>query len=159
MQFISESIIDQKAATVGATDDLSEYIQNLKDHQPALLAYLFSESFELLTEAEKEYTMFLVLVVWESVWSVHPEQDKIEPTAIEKAEDSNWEKLDSSKSKDFRDKLNVFFEDTPQEDLLAFVEDALTQDEEDMVSNEGREYKGALGFDQLSSPKFRHFDP
>jgi len=140
MQFISESIIDQKSETVGASDDLSEYIQGLKEHQPALLAYLFSESFELLTEGEKEYTMFLVLVVWESVWSVHPEQGKIEPTAIEKAEDSNWEKLDSSKAKDFRDKLNVFFEDTLQEDLLAFVEDALIQDEDDMISNEGRDY-------------------
>ncbi|MFT5382917.1 MAG: hypothetical protein ACI81W_000313, partial [Saprospiraceae bacterium] len=52
-----------------------------------------------------------------------------------------WEKLSENQSKGFRDKLDVFFENTSQEDLLAFVEDALVQDEEDdMISPEGREY-------------------
>lgn len=140
MQFIPESIIDQKAALVGANGDLSKYIQSLKEKQPAVLAYLFSESFDLLTAEEKEYTMFLNLVIWEAVQSVHPEQKEITPAAIEKAEDDNWVILNDTKSKDFREKLNAFFDNTPQEDLLAFVEDALAQDEQENVTDEGREY-------------------
>lgn len=140
MQFISESIIDQNAAAIGAEEDFSDYVQGLKEEQPALLAYLFSESFELLTQAEKEYTIFLTLVIWESIMELHPEQDKIEPIDIEKAEDANWEQLATSNAKDFRDKLNTFFENTEQEDLLAFIEDALTQDEEEIITKEGQEY-------------------
>lgn len=140
MQFIPESTIDQKYENIGNAESRSEYIQSLKNKQPAILTYLFSEGFELLTQSEKEYTMFLALVIWESIHSYHPDQRQITPTDIEKAEDENWAKLNESKEKEFREKLNVFFKDSPQEDLLAFIEDALVHDEDDMISNEGREY-------------------
>ncbi len=140
MQFISESIIDQKSEAIGEAENLNDYIQNLKAKQPALLAYLFSEGFDLLTQSEKEYTMFLALVIWESVHELHPDQELVDPTDIEKIEDQNWENLSDKKDQKFRDKLTVFFENTEQEDLLAFVEDALVQDEDDMISNDGREY-------------------
>jgi len=140
MQFISESVIDQKSNEIGEAENFSFFVQSLKTKQPALLAYLFSESFELLTQQEKEYTMFLTLVIWEAVQVVHPEQASIKPKMIEKAEDANWEKLNDSKGKDFRAKLDVFFQDTTQEDLLAFVEDALVHDEDEIISKEGREY-------------------
>ncbi|MFT5164780.1 MAG: hypothetical protein ACI8P3_000003 [Saprospiraceae bacterium] len=141
MQFIPESIIDQKATEIGETEDFTDLIQNLKDKQPALLAFLFSENFDLLTQSEKDFTMFLTLVVWEAVLTIHPEQEFIAPEDVEAAEEANWEKLSENQSKGFRDKLDVFFENTSQEDLLAFVEDALVQDEEDdMISPEGREY-------------------
>lgn len=140
MQFIPESTIDQKSENIGNAESRSEYIQSLKDKQPAILAYLFSESFDLLTQSEKEYTMFLALVIWESVHSHHPDQEQVSPTDIETAEDYNWEILGSSKEKEFRDKLNFFFENSSQEDLLAFIEDALVQDEDEMISAEGREY-------------------
>ena len=140
MQFISESIIDQQSTMIAIDENRSAAIQSLKNTQPAILAYLFSESFELLTQEEKEYTMFLVLVVWASIVNIHPEQGTIDPKAIEKAEDENWEKLKDIKAATFREKLDVFFKNTTQEDLLAFVEDALVQDEDEMVTKEGREY-------------------
>lgn len=141
MQFIPESIIDQKAAAIGEMEDFSDLIQNLKDRQPALLAFLLSENFDLLTQSEKDYMLFLALVVWESVQAIHPEQEFIAPEDVEKIEEENWEKLSENQAKGFRDKLDVFFENTTQEDLLAFVEDALVQDEEDdMISQEGRDY-------------------
>ena len=140
MKFISESIIDQKAAAVGATDDFSGLIESLKENQPAVLAFLLSESFDLLTQSEKDYAMFLTLVIWESIREVHPEQSAIDPQSIEKAEDENWEKISTASAKGFREKLDVFFENSPQEDLLAFLEDALMHDEDDSITKEGREY-------------------
>ncbi len=140
MQFIPESIIDQKAIEVGELSDISELIQDLKEKQPAILSFLISESFDLLTPKEKDYTLFLSLVVWKASQEVHPDQNQIDPTSIEKAEEANWEKLSDNKTKTFRNKLDIFFENNPQEDLLAFVEDALVHEEDDIVSNEGREY-------------------
>lgn len=140
MQFISESVIDQKATIVGETEDFAELIQNFKAKQPALLAFLFSESFDLLTQSEKDFTLFLALVVWESVNAIHPGQKLISAEEIEQAEEDNWEILSDSQAKGFRDKLDVFFDNTGQEDLLAFVEDALIQDEDEIISPEGREY-------------------
>ena len=140
MQFIPETIIDQQYSQIAKDEKRTAAIQSLKAQQPAILAYLFSESFELLTQNEKEYTMFLVLVVWASISEVHPEQKQIDPKMIEKAEDKNWELLKDVKAGNFRDKLDIFFENTSQEDLLAFVEDALVQDEDEMVTKEGREY-------------------
>ncbi len=140
MQFIPESLIDQKATLIGAADSFSEHVESLKSKQPALLAYLFSESFDFLTQDEKQYTMFLAIIIWASVHEMHPDQMMIDPASIDTAEDTNWAKLDETKSKIFKERLDVFFKESPQEDLLAFVEDTLTQDEEDMVTKEGREY-------------------
>ena len=48
--------------------------------------------------------------------------------------------LETVKSNNSRDRMTVFFDDSDQEDLLAFVEDALVEDDEDsVVTKEGRE--------------------
>ena len=140
MKFIPESIIDQKAEAIGKLSDFSGLVQGLKENQPAVLAFLFSESFDLLTQSEKDYALFLTLVIWESVMEFYPEVEEIDPLSIEKAEEENWEKISGVSAKEFREKLDVFFENSPQEDLLAFLEDALVHDEDDMVTKEGREY-------------------
>ena len=61
---------------------------------------------------------------------------------ISQQEEKNWEVLHASKTKDFRDRVTPFFEDYFQEDLLAFVEDALVEDEdedgEEVVTTDGR---------------------
>lgn len=57
------------------------------------------------------------------------------------AEEKNWELMNEVTAKRFRDRLDRFFEQYPQEDLLAFIEDALADDEdgESIVSPESRE--------------------
>ena len=42
-------------------------------------------------------------------------------------------------AKRFRDRMDIFFENYSQEDLLAFVEDNLVEDEDSLVTKEGRE--------------------
>lgn len=140
MQFIPESIINQQAETIGQTNDHAILIKQLKAAQPAVFAYLFSESFELLTTKEKEYTIFLALVIYHSIVSFYPEQSIISEKVIEKAEETNWELLNESKARSFRDKLDAFFDQTKQEDLLAFIEDAVVFDEDELVTKEGAEY-------------------
>ena len=61
---------------------------------------------------------------------------------IGEAEENNYEILEASTAKKFRDRLDLFFENTSQEDLLAFAEEAVLESEEDpdsLVSKEGRE--------------------
>ena len=140
MQFIPEQVIDEKASELGAAKEFSTYVQSLKAQQPALLGYLFSASFDMLTQAEKEYTMFLSLVIWASVLEHHSEQKLVSPEQISAAEEQNWQLLQDQKVKSFRDKITVFFDSAGQEDLLAFVEDSLEQDEDNLVTKEGREY-------------------
>ena len=143
MKFIPEKIIDVKAAELGQAAQglgLRDTVQHFKAAQPALLFYLFSDSFELLTQSEREYMTYLALVIWASSSEIHPDQPQIALPTIETIEDQNWEILKNASGKHFRERLDAFFENYPQEDLLAFAEDALVHDEDDMVSAEGREY-------------------
>jgi hypothetical protein len=58
------------------------------------------------------------------------------------AEEKNFEILENSTAKNFRDRLNPFFEGTAQEDLVAFAEDAVLEfdsDPEYVLTKDGRE--------------------
>lgn len=140
MQFVSESIIDKAAEAIGAKENLTEIIQEFKIRQPVLLAYLFSENFELLTQEEREYMMFLALVIWKACENTSSEIDLVSEKLIEDLEESNWEKLHKVVSRKFNERIDLLFKDYPQEDLLAFVEDALVHDEDSAITNEGRDY-------------------
>jgi len=61
---------------------------------------------------------------------------------IGEAEEKNYEMLELSAGKKFRDRLDPFFENSDQEDLIAFAEEAVLEDEDDpesLVTKEGRE--------------------
>jgi len=110
--------------------------------QPVLFAWLFSEHFELLNEDEKGYLQYLSLIAWRSIMSVNSEVEAVSEEQIGEAEEANYALLEASKAQDFRDRLNEFFEGSDQEDLLAFAEEAVLEDEdepESLVSKEARE--------------------
>lgn len=141
MTFISENIIDQITEELENSDTEFDYsVTRLEEEQPHILAYLFNENFDVLTTAEKDYLLFLSITIWRSVKKELGTIGLISEDQIGNAEEQNWEKMAAAKGKTFRERLDVFFENTPQEDLLAFVEDSLTIDEEEMtVTKEGRE--------------------
>ncbi|MEM9986922.1 MAG: hypothetical protein AAF804_17650, partial [Bacteroidota bacterium] len=112
-------------------------LANLQEEQPVLIAYIFSENHEVFTENERELLLFLSLVIWRSVQEVQ-ETPEITEGQLSTAEEANWELMTASKG-DFRSKLDPFFADYPQEDLLALVEDALAEDEDSPITREGRE--------------------
>ncbi|MCR9100981.1 MAG: hypothetical protein NXI25_13565 [bacterium] len=142
MQFISEDAIDQAVAELeGKSDAYTQGLDAMQQEQPVLFAYPFTENFEAFTAEEREYFLFLMLVVWYTV-----RKEALPPVIDEKhlseVEEANWAVMHGNKGGNFRSRLDPFFEGYPQEDLLAFAEDALTQDEEDaqaLVSREGQE--------------------
>ncbi len=144
MKFVSEKIID------AVIDELENYsdeqyevqMEAFSEAQPVLFTWLFSEHFELLNEDEKGYLQYLSLIAWRSIVKVNGEGEPVSEEQIGEAEEANYSILEESTAKKFRDRLNTFFEGSKQEDLLAFAEEAVLEDEGDpeaLVSKDGRE--------------------
>lgn len=144
MEFVPESIIDAVIEELENLPD-EQYEQRMEAFaaaQPVLMAWLFSDNFDLLNEDEKGYLQYLALILWLSIAKVNGPVEPVSEEQIGVAEEKNYEALEHSAAKKFRDRLNPFFENTPQEDLLAFAEDAVLEDEDDpdaLVTKEGRE--------------------
>lgn len=144
MKFVSEKIID---AIIDELEDFSDvqYEQRMEDFaeaQPVLFAWLFSEHFDLLNEDEKGYLQYLALIAWQSIVKVNGPGEPVSEEQIGEAEEENYEILEGTEAKKFRDRLNPFFENTSQEDLLAFAEEAVLEEEDELealVTKEGRE--------------------
>lgn len=144
MKFVSEAVIDSTIEALEAYSD-DQYEQQMEvfaEAQPVIFAWLFSDEFELLTEDEKGYLQYLALIAWKSIEQVNGPIGAVSEEEIGEAEEKNYEILEASTAKKFRDRLDSFFENTSQEDLLAFAEEAVLESEDDpesLVSKEGRE--------------------
>ncbi len=140
MKFVSEKTIDAVINQLdGLSDDAYEArVQLLADRQPVAVAWLYGESFDLLTDDEKGYMQYLALIVHESFIKTNPDVDMISEEEIGEAEEKNYTILEAQNAPKFRDRMSAFFENHPQEDLLALVEDGLLEDEE-LITKEGRE--------------------
>ena len=144
MIFVSEEVIDAVIDTLEAYSDeqYETQMETFSEAQPVLFAWLFSEEFELLNEDEKGYLQYLALIAWKSVVEVNGPLEAVSEQEIGEAEENNYEMLEASTAKKFRDRLDPFFEGSPQEDLLAFAEEAVLESEDDpdsLVSKDGRE--------------------
>lgn len=138
--FVPEQLIDTVAEELGASEGLfSVTLQEMEEGQPVLMAYLFSDNFSLFTEKEREFLLFLIIVVYESTKRVNGIPRPIIEDELSQAEEQNWTRLQTAKGRGFHEKLDVFFQDTSQEDLLAFAEDGLSDIEDGYVTKEGRE--------------------
>jgi len=66
MKLISENIIDTITEEIGSSEaNFKKTIEELGREQPAVTAYVFSENFDLFTQAEKEYFLFLAVNCWQ----------------------------------------------------------------------------------------------
>ncbi len=149
MAFVSEVVIERVLDTLATTppDRYEVLVVSFAEAQPVLAGWLVSDSFDILTEAEREYLLYLALIVWKAALEAQEVLPRVDEARISELEEHNWTILNSTQGKTFRDRLTPFFEAYPQEDLLAFVEDALAIDEfseqeelpEQVVTREGRE--------------------
>lgn len=115
-------------------------VEQFELSQPILLSYLFSEDFEVFTSDEKEFMLLLATIIFSANQEVNGTRPQIDEKAIADAEEANWAKLEGANVSRFHERLDIFFKDYEQEDLLAFVEDALADDDEDpIVTKEARE--------------------
>lgn len=141
MAFVDENIIDEVIDQLELEEGAYEAaVREMEEAQPVLSAYFWSENFELFTDDERAYLQYLALIIWKAYIKVNGSSAKISEEQISEAEEQNWARLEEVKSPVFRERAGIFFEDYFQEDLLAFAEDALLDDDEDaIVTKEGRE--------------------
>ena len=140
MAFVSESIIDEVILDLDRSEDALERADSeLAERQPAIVQFLHQEDLDLLTVLEQDFLLMLGLTIWEAARRVHPELPQIPAETLGSAEEANYARLAEATGRTFRDRLDGFFTGYPQEDLLAFVEDALLDDEDQIATPEGRE--------------------
>ncbi|HFA47889.1 MAG TPA: hypothetical protein ENJ95_02585 [Bacteroidetes bacterium] len=122
--------------------DYEQAVRDLGGRQPAVLSFLMADQEGALTDDERDFMLYLAVVIHRAVEAAGEEPLKASPEDVAEAEENNWAKMNQAKGRTFREQLDAFFKDTPQEDLLAFIEDSLTPDEEDKtlrVTKEGQE--------------------
>jgi len=140
MQKVTEAIID----------DLVEYYESVPetlvnktsqymDEYPTLLAYLEQESNHVLTDEERDLQWYIVVVCISAVLEAELEIREFTVEGLSNAEEHNWELLESAGAGTWRDRLTPFFESFAEEDLLAFVEDMVQEDEDSPITAIGRE--------------------
>ena len=144
MKFVPEDLIDTVIEDLEKYSDTQyeKHMEAFSEAQPVIFAWLFGEQFDLLTEDEKGYLQYLSLIAWSANERLNGPIGPVSEEQIGNAEEKNYEILELSHAKNFRDRLNPFFEDTPQEDLLAFAEEAVLEEEADpeaLVTTAGRE--------------------
>lgn len=140
MLFIDEKTIDLAIDAISDSDERYDAaLASLENQQAELMAYLFAEDEATFNEEEKDFLLYLLLIIWEAVRGKVEHTAPISAAAMADAEELTWEQLENSVGKKFRERLDPFFEATSQEDLLAFVEDALMDEEGTPVTKEGRE--------------------
>ena len=141
MEFIKEELIEKTVAQLGENESaFAESLKELENEQPALLSYIISEDTHAFTNTEKEWLLFAAVVIFKTLQPLIQKERMISEKEVLDSEEANWEMLQSTNSKSFRDRLTPFFEATKQEDLLAFIEDGLIlEEEDDIISSEGRE--------------------
>lgn len=104
----------------------------MSEQQPLMLAYLMSGDEEEMEEEEMEYLLYLGTVIWKAFDLAHPGLGEVIEPLLEEIEDKNAELF--SESGDEADDLMTTVEnlmgDYTQPELLAFVSDALMDDEE-----------------------------
>jgi hypothetical protein len=141
MIFIDENTIDWAVDLVLDSEDHDDELwQTIEEQQPGVLAYLLDEEQNAFTETEREYMLNLLMIMWAAIRKKDAAPTgPIDPQTLADAEERNWEKLEAQSSTKFKERIDVFFENTDQEDLLAFLEDAMLEDEESPMTKEGRE--------------------
>lgn len=140
MNFISESQIDQATEQLQSAADQDAFFKALGEAQPIVLSFLVSEDVKVLTQEEQELMYLLAAILYKAISEAHPECPMIDEETLGKIEEKNWTMMEANIRGTFSERITPFFENYPQEDLLAFVEDALVFDEDSQVTNEGRSY-------------------
>ncbi len=120
----------------GRKDYIDLDIKGFFENQKSVAAFMLSESFSMLKSEEYDLLWYMLYVI---VLSFDKGDIEIDIQQIESYEDSNWEIFNSMGNKPFREKLDFIFDTYPQEDLLAFVEDMLQNDDDNEISAVSRE--------------------
>jgi len=132
MKVITEFEIDTTIAVLEGNDEqeMVQMVEMFQVEQPDLVAYIMGGDMPLFTAVEREIMLYLSLVIWKTLEVAHFGTDikKIDASILKMEEESNWEVLDGEEDTPiFSEKIAPLYEGYDQEDLLAFVEDAIAE--------------------------------
>ncbi|MEL7377643.1 MAG: hypothetical protein AAFN65_11845 [Bacteroidota bacterium] len=137
---ISEVAIERVLERLsGGGEDFAQDLSDFGEAQPFLLNYLTQEDTEAFTQPEQELLLFAAVVVYQSILEERSEPAQVQGEAIAKREEVYYQLLQDQAKGQFADRISIFFEQSQEEELLAFIEDLLSPDEDSPVSTEARE--------------------
>lgn len=128
---IGEEIIEKKVDLV--SDNAEIKIHEFVTGEREFSGYLLGEDFKLLTEGEKETMLFIHVVLFFCLSA--NEGSTFDSEAFQEIEDNNW-KFFNEQGRSWEEKTEKIFKNYPEEDLLAFVEDMLNDDEISSLAQE-----------------------
>ncbi len=123
----------------GREEEYEDALSTMMDKHPSLVAFMTQESSQILTEEEKDLAWYIILILMETIAESGFELEHMDHQKLLEYEEANWDLLNQQRKGSFRDRISIFFVDTSQEDMLAFVEDTLEEDEMSPVTPVGRE--------------------
>lgn len=135
MDMITEAQIDK--AIEYFNDDPTLVLTKIKElaqEQPYLNPFIFQDSYSVLTKDEQEYLLYIILILYQSIKGKQEYLETMSPDDLQEAEEANWAIWEDEKASGIQEKNTVLFENTEQEELLAFVEDMVLDDEDDEES-------------------------
>lgn len=136
---IQESTIERTLNRLeSGREDFEVEFRDFAESQPDLAAFLTNEENTLLSEQEREILLFGALVIYESVNDQLVTPAPCTQAMIGQAEEANYELMPEKGA--FRDRLTPLFEDSEEEELLAFAEDLIVADadEETTIAKDAR---------------------
>lgn len=124
---VSESHINTSVDSV--SENMDRMLIDLGIEQQELSNYLLSDTFSSLSIVEKNLLLFIILVLYNAC-------DADQKAALTfndflDHEEKNWSWFEENQKSSWEDKMNTNFKNYTEEDMLAFVEDILVDDEED----------------------------
>ncbi len=133
---IPESSIEQSLLRLDDEAAVEAAMLEFVTEQPTFTQYLRTDTFELLSEAERDYLQYLALVIYGAVRAEHSSLPTLDGEAIEEWEEKVWAWLEPTVGKPMAQRLDVVFESIDQEELLAFAEDSLVDPDRDEGDDE-----------------------
>lgn len=139
MIFVSEETIDLYIERFQYEEEYTKELESLRNENEILLQFIDTSRIELLTDEEGSLLEFMAVVMYHACKDKIGKAPSITGNVLEEMEEKNWEIWNEHIKSSIKAVFDVFFIDYPQEDLLAFVEDSLQQDEDWPVSTAGIE--------------------
>lgn len=135
MKEVKDTIIDEIIESLDTFEEIYDnYVQDFVKKQPTVASFLEAEA-GILNDQERDFLEYLALVIYRSIEKSNKNLPMLTEAQIGEAEEHNWEIEEKTKGQSFSDRLDLFFDENPQEDLLAFVEDSLVDDPDDPEAN------------------------
>ncbi len=122
-----------------SSEMVDEAVEKSLNKYPPISHYLLQVDQDILTALEFHQLLVgaaVIMTAFEQVLEREISDDILD--ALSEKEDFNWKAMLSQKGT-FHQKLDIFFDGYPEEDLLAFIEDSLYEDEDDDMTPVGRE--------------------